>query len=452
MHFRVGERAAAEAAATATATWPSRGVAPRAAAGASGAPGRREVPGAEFQCATMDDDSLDQPVAQSPCPDGCPRLGPADLASSAGLEESSDGHSGDSEDDTGSEHGDCSDREDEEAASEEEDPEDESGSQDSEDEVETLVAAADAQGKLEARGTLSSDEDVESCPICLNVFRDQAVGTPETCAHYFCLDCIVEWSRNANSCPVDRTIFKCICIRAQFGGKILKKVSVDVACFLLVCLSCGKEHAFKRYHMECLEPPLREVPVDEWFCPECAVPSTASAADAGPVSEEEVSQLLADVVPTTSRLRPNAGRTRAIARTRQSERVRATVNRNRISTARRVQHVPRYLMSALLDETIEAVATGLSTAVYQRPLTPRGPVRRKRKTGRRKKVPGRRKTQSRSSVKSKGASTRSKKRQRHGKRRKGRVPKAQVKVASWYSAGWGCPAGLRRRPSSSVAP
>lgn len=30
--------------------------------------------------------------------------------------------------------------------------------------------------------------------------------------------------------------------------------------------------------MECLEPPLREVPVDEWFCPECVVPSTASAA------------------------------------------------------------------------------------------------------------------------------------------------------------------------------
>lgn len=59
--------------------------------------------------------------------------------------------------------------------------------------------------------------------------------------------------------------------------------------------------------------------------------------DAAPVSDEEVSLLLADVVPTTSRLRPRVGRTRAIARTRQSERVRATVNRNRISSARRVQ-------------------------------------------------------------------------------------------------------------------
>jgi PHD and RING finger domain-containing protein 1 len=30
--------------------------------------------------------------------------------------------------------------------------------------------------------------------------------------------------------------------------------------------------------MECLDPPLQEVPVDEWFCPECAVPGAASAS------------------------------------------------------------------------------------------------------------------------------------------------------------------------------
>lgn len=54
------------------------------------------------------------------------------------------------------------------------------------------------------------------------------------------------------------------------------------------------------------------------------------------MSEEEVAALVADVIPTTSRLRPHV-RTRAIARTRQSERVRATVNRNRITTAQRIQ-------------------------------------------------------------------------------------------------------------------
>uniref|UniRef100_A0A452TGQ9 PHD and RING finger domain-containing protein 1 n=1 Tax=Ursus maritimus TaxID=29073 RepID=A0A452TGQ9_URSMA len=386
----------------------------------------------------MDDDSLDELVDRSPGPDGHPRLSPAALASNA--EESSDGTSGGSEDDTGSERSYSTDGEDADGDSEEEGGRGEEG-------MEALVAVVDAQGKLEANGAFNSDDDSESCPICLNTFRDQAVGTPENCAHYFCLDCIVEWSKNANSCPVDRTIFKCICIRARFGGKILKKIPVENARAgddeeedPTFCEVCGRSDREDRlllcdgcdagYHMECLDPPLQEVPVDEWFCPECAAPGAAPAADAGPVSEEEVSLLLADVVPTTSRLRPHAGRTRAIARTRQSERVRATVNRNRISTARRIQHVPRYLMSSLLDETIEAVAAGLSTAVYQRPVAPRAPAKRRRRAGRRKKVSGRRKTQSRSSVKSRSSGTGAKRRQSRVKKRKGRKSKNEATARS----------------------
>ncbi|XP_034361062.1 PHD and RING finger domain-containing protein 1 isoform X4 [Arvicanthis niloticus] len=393
------------------------------------------------------DGDMDELVAHSPGPDGPPQLGSSELASDA---ESSNGHSGDSEDGSGSEQDEDTDGEETEGLSEEEDPEDRSGSEDSEDGVEMATAAVETQGKLEAVSAPSSDDDAESCPICLNAFRDQAVGTPETCAHYFCLDCIIEWSRNANSCPVDRTVFKCICIRAQFNGKILKKIPVENtrACEAeeaeeedpTFCEVCGRSDREDRlllcdgcdagYHMECLDPPLQEVPVDEWFCPECAVPGVDPTYDAAPVSDEEVSLLLADVVPTTSRLRPRVGRTRAIARTRQSERVRATVNRNRISSARRVQHVPRYLMSSLLDETIEAVATGLSTAVYQRPLTPRAPAKRKRKAGRRKKVLGRKKTRSRSSVKSKSGGTRAKKRQHRVRKTKGRKLKNEVTARS----------------------
>ncbi|XP_063639706.1 PHD and RING finger domain-containing protein 1 isoform X14 [Pan troglodytes] len=368
----------------------------------------------------MDDDSMDELVARSPGPDGRPQVGPADLA------------------------GDF-------------------GSEDSEDDGETLLEVAGTQGKLEAAGSFNSDDDAESCPICLNAFRDQAVGTPEDCAHYFCLDCIVEWSKNANSCPVDRTLFKCICIRAQFGGKILRRIPVENTKASeeedpTFCEVCGRSDREDRlllcdgcdagYHMECLDPPLQEVPVDEWFCPECAAPGVVLAADAGPVSEEEVSLLLADVVPTTSRLRPRAGRTRVIARTRQSERVRATVNRNRISTARRVQHTPGHLGSSLLDEAIEAVATGLSTAVYQRPLTPRTPARRKRKTRRRKKVPGRKKTPSGPSAKSKSSATRSKKRQHRVKKRRGKKVKSEATTRSRIAR----TLGLRRPVHSSCIP
>ncbi|KFQ37624.1 PHD and RING finger domain-containing protein 1, partial [Mesitornis unicolor] len=182
---------------------------------------------------------------------------------------------------------------------------------------------------------------------------------------------------------------------------------------LLLCDGCDAG-----YHMECLNPPLSEVPVDEWFCPACAPMSVSTAADTDHVSEEEVAGLVADVVPTTSRLRPHV-RTRAIARTRQSERVRATVNRNRITTAQQIQHVPRYLISSLLDETIEAVVAGLNTAVYQRPLAPRAPTRQKRKTGRRKKAGGKKRAQTKSAGK-RSSGTQPKRCKRLIKKRRGK--------------------------------
>lgn len=42
---------------------------------------------------------------------------------------------------------------------------------------------------------MSSDEDREKCPICLNSFSSQPVATPENCEHYFCFDCILEWAK-----------------------------------------------------------------------------------------------------------------------------------------------------------------------------------------------------------------------------------------------------------------
>ncbi|KAM7164500.1 PHD and RING finger domain-containing protein 1 isoform 2-T3 [Macrochelys suwanniensis] len=84
-------------------------------------------------------------------------------------------------------------------------------------------------------------------------------------------------------------------------------------------------------------------------------------------------------------------------------------------------------MSSLLDETIEAVAAGLSTAVYQRPLTPRAPTRQKRKTGRKKKA-GRKRTQTKSSVGKKSSGTWIKRRKRRVKRRKGKKIRVKNEV------------------------
>lgn len=41
----------------------------------------------------------------------------------------------------------------------------------------------------------TSDEEADKCPICLHSFNRQPVATPESCEHYFCLDCILEWSK-----------------------------------------------------------------------------------------------------------------------------------------------------------------------------------------------------------------------------------------------------------------
>ncbi|XP_050191862.1 PHD and RING finger domain-containing protein 1 isoform X2 [Myiozetetes cayanensis] len=404
----------------------------------------------------MDDDSQDELINKNAA------LGKGKRQCLALLSEteSNGGNSCDSEDDTGSEEedNDTEEEEGEEDKEESEDEELEDCEDDDEEEEEEEETEAAVEGmadslKLEPRlngASISSDEDGENCPICLNTFRDQAVGTPENCSHYFCLDCIVEWSKNANSCPVDRILFKYINIRARFGGKILKKIPVentktqgsDGEDDPTFCEVCGRSDREDRlllcdgcdagYHMECLNPPLSEVPVDEWFCPACAPMGASAAADTDHVSEEEVAALVADVVPTTSRLRPHV-RTRAIARTRQSERVRATVNRNRITTAQRIQHVPRYLMSSLLDETIEAVVAGLNTAVYQRPLTPRAPARQKRKTGRRKKVGGKKRTQTKSAGK-KSSGTQLKRRKRLTKKRRGKKTRVRSHVKNEITA------------------
>ncbi|NXD56190.1 PHRF1 protein, partial [Corvus moneduloides] len=401
----------------------------------------------------MDDDSQDELINKNAA------LGKGKRQCLALLSEteSNGGNSWDSGDDAGSEEEDNDTEEEggeedkEESEDEElEDCEDDDDEEEEEEESEATMEGITDSLKSEPHlngVSISSDEDGENCPICLNTFRDQAVGTPESCSHYFCLDCIVEWSKNANSCPVDRILFNYINIRARFGGKILKKIPVentktqgtDGEDDPTFCEVCGRSDREDRlllcdgcdagYHMECLNPPLSEVPVDEWFCPACAPMGANGAADADHVSEEEVAALMADVVPTTSRLRPHV-RTRAIARTRQSERVRATVNRNRITTAQQIRHVPGYLMSSLLDETIEAVVAGLNTAIYQRPLAPRAPTRQKRKTGRRKKVGGKKRTQTKSAAGKKSSGTQLRRRKRLTKKRRGKKTRGKNEVTT----------------------
>jgi len=73
----------------------------------------------------------------------------------------------------------------------------------------------------------SSDGQSEKCPICLRNFTDQEIGTPEACDHSFCVDCLQEWSRNVNTCPVDRQVFTLILVRRVLEGKVIRRIPVE---------------------------------------------------------------------------------------------------------------------------------------------------------------------------------------------------------------------------------
>lgn len=73
---------------------------------------------------------------------------------------------------------------------------------------------------LQNSDTDESDGQTEKCPICLLSFRSQEIGTPSSCEHCFCLLCIIEWSKNVNTCPVDRQTFTSIDVRSHLGGEV----------------------------------------------------------------------------------------------------------------------------------------------------------------------------------------------------------------------------------------
>ncbi|KAK5618972.1 hypothetical protein CRENBAI_006053 [Crenichthys baileyi] len=334
---------------------------------------------------------------------------------------------------------DSGDEEEEHNANGEDDEEEDSDEEDDNDEEEDAKPEKGAfEGSSADFAEMSSDEDREKCPICLNSFTSQPVATPENCEHYFCFDCILEWTKNANSCPVDRIVFDNIYLRKSYGGKVKKIVTVqkpakagqeetaDLDLEQTNCEVCGGSDREDRlllcdgcdagYHMECLTPPLDAVPVEEWFCPECEANNRQSRGSVEEISDTE--SMSSTPRPATSRPRiPTVGPTRAIARTQQSERVRANVNRHRITQARTSQLAPTYLMqSTWLDETINAVVAGLNTAVYVRDITTRAPSSQRRRAGRRRKV--RRKKTSAKGKNGLAGSTGVKRRKRRVRKRK----------------------------------
>uniref|UniRef100_A0A1B6MT05 PHD and RING finger domain-containing protein 1 n=1 Tax=Graphocephala atropunctata TaxID=36148 RepID=A0A1B6MT05_9HEMI len=263
---------------------------------------------------------------------------------------------------------------------------DSSGSS-SEDENDPKSQSAPEKSNLDCLVCESSsdfDGQSEKCPICLAKFSGQEIGTPEACDHYFCAACIQEWSKNVNTCPVDRQPFTLILVRQQLEGKVIRQIpvcvpvdTVEVPEDATFCEVCGLSDREDRmllcdvcdhgYHMECLNPPLDQVPIDEWYCPECAPhrPTTHRSTrmnrglrtEVEPASEGNENQ---------ARDRP---RPRMVPRTRHSERVRTTLRNRRVINA----PSGHQLTSSGVDSM-----EGDGNPVSRRPRTRRNRVKRRR--------------------------------------------------------------------------
>lgn len=48
---------------------------------------------------------------------------------------------------------------------------------------------------------------LESCPICLEEFKNQIICTPNTCLHKYCFNCLKKWASIHYECPLCRQDF-----------------------------------------------------------------------------------------------------------------------------------------------------------------------------------------------------------------------------------------------------
>lgn len=185
----------------------------------------------------------------------------------------------------------------------------------------------------------SSSGSSESCPICLLSLKNQEIGIPEICEHKFCFICIQEWSNNVTTCPIDRKGFTKIIVKDNIRDlNTLRSVPVEVKSTIIeipeedltqceVCNQTDREDSMllcdncnNGYHMDCLNPPLEEVPFGSWYCDCCFSPHNSEE------SEDDINALITDAMdmgnlPSSRfRARSNQNAERRV-RTRQSQRI-----------------------------------------------------------------------------------------------------------------------------------
>ncbi|XP_047735735.1 uncharacterized protein LOC108674966 [Hyalella azteca] len=212
-----------------------------------------------------------------------------------------------------------------------------------------------------------------SCCICLNKLSRHEVASPELCDHLYCIICLQSWAqgRAEATCPIDRQPFTVIKVRKIDDSTVIRTIPVflkeiplpgdenleaaalieiddEFNTYCEVCRECDREEAMllcdscdSGYHMDCLEPALEVVPIEEWFCPSCSLIVDVTRAMAS-VSQAEPTRQQRNRPQTTnvSRERQDGGGgsneyVHVLPRTREVERVRKRVHKIRENKAKK---------------------------------------------------------------------------------------------------------------------
>eukprot|EP00053_Salpingoeca_punica_P018232 m.178064 g.178064 ORF g.178064 m.178064 type:complete len:233 (-) comp17389_c1_seq1:1446-2144(-) len=164
-------------------------------------------------------------------------------------------------------------------------------------------------------------QDESTCTICLGALSSSCssadrhskddrggdvidetllLAMPSDCDHVFHLACLLQWVReSASACPLDRTPMTSVRVlaphtdvttgspatwtvteRRPVASRTLAPPSEMVdAIDLMHCAVCTRQdrddvmllcdRCNRGFHMDCLQPPLEEMPEGDWFCPSC---------------------------------------------------------------------------------------------------------------------------------------------------------------------------------------
>ncbi|KAF2358000.1 Zinc finger PHD-finger [Trinorchestia longiramus] len=240
---------------------------------------------------------------------------------------------------------------------------------DSEDEAASQHSCDD--GSSSDSSTSSSGGGRPQCCICLCKLSRHEVASPELCDHLFCILCLQSWAEGKTeaTCPIDRHPFTVIKVRSIESNEVLRELPVNTSkktsadqnnlediliytvedefnTYCEVCRECDREAAMLLcdscdcgYHMDCLQPALEVVPVEEWFCPTCrlivdTIPTQASSGQTSRSRSQSRGGRSASTSQSQQRGRLSTGQeVRVLPRTREVERVRKRVRKIRENKA-----------------------------------------------------------------------------------------------------------------------